>query len=286
MKTIILFLIMAGLFTGFSSASSTHYQEPENINKKDRYGETYLMNLSRDGRIAEMKNAISKGADVKIRTKYNLDAVVYAAMNGKEEAVKLLCNSGVDKNKVDISYVIIWGDSKLAELLVDLGCNPNYKGYTDVAPLLPAIRSGNNDLFMKLVEKGADLSVRGGDGSTALHTVIQNKNNTQIQFVLKQNIDVNLKNNDSLVALHFAAENRDYKLMQQLIDLGADVNAKDKNNATTAFRAALFNDIEMMKLLINNKADLTIESKWGTPLEYALKRKNKEMIKLIKNKVK
>ena len=141
--------MLVSVVIGCSSARRTPYQEPKNINEIDRYGETYLMNLSRDGRIADMKKAISKGADVKIRTKYNLDALIYAAMNGKEEAVKLLYNSGIEKNKVDISYVLKWGNADFAELLIDLGCDPNYKGYMNEYPLYGSISSPNKEIFYK-----------------------------------------------------------------------------------------------------------------------------------------
>ncbi len=258
-------------------------QMPKNINEKDNSSETYLMKISRNKDINKLKEAIAKGADVKIRNNYNLDAIIYAAMNEHPESVKLIYANGVDKDKIDISYILEWGTHNSVEQLIDLGCNPNYKGYTGVAPLYKAVFSDNKNIFPKLIKAGADVNIINKDGSTILHATIQAKNDKYTQMLLSKNCNVNAANKDGVVPLHLAAKNQDYKLMQQLINKGADINAKDGNDATTVFIASLMSDVKMMKLLIKNKADLKIKSKWGTPLDFSENKKDVEMIKLIKS---
>ena len=253
----------------------------ETINQKDRYGETYLMNLARDGRVEQIREALANGADVTVRNRYNLDAIIYAAMNEQEEAVALLHDSGAKTDEIDLSYVLKWGSQRAAEQLVDLGCNPDYEGQTETAPLLCTISLGNKTLFEKLVKTGANLDVKNSEGSMPLHLAIQADSDDKIRFLIEAGCDVNAPTASGHVPLHLAADARNLSLMQQLIESGADVDAKDGNNATSAFRAALFGDIQMMKLLIENNADLSIESTWGTPLQQAEKRNNKEMIQLI-----
>ena len=279
------FILLYGLWAVFAigchAAVRGVNSSPENINQTNRQVETYLMNLARNGRVEQIREALAKGADPQIRNRYNLDAIIYAAMNEKKEAVDLLYKSGVDKNKIDISYVLKWGSQDAAEQLIDLGCNPDYKGQTETAPLFYAISLKNKNLFEKLVKAGANLHVKNSDGLTPLHMAIQAGSQDQIRFLIDAGCDVNARATSGLVPLHLAADEKNYTLMRQLIDLGADVNAKDGNNATAAFRAALFNDLRMMKLLIKNNANLSIASIWGTPLEQAEKQKNKEMIELI-----
>src|SRR5690349_19202094 len=63
-----------------------------------------LWQASRDGDTAGITAALAKGADVNAKSRYDVTPLIFAAGNGRLEAVKLLIARGADVNAQDTFY--------------------------------------------------------------------------------------------------------------------------------------------------------------------------------------
>lgn len=68
----------------------------ENIDRKDRFGQTALMNAARHGRIEVVEWLIAHGADLDHTAKYHLSALMLAVINAHADVARLLVNAGAD----------------------------------------------------------------------------------------------------------------------------------------------------------------------------------------------
>ncbi len=282
-KRLFLTLTFGAASTAFCGTPPNGIPTLGNVNEQDSSGETYLMKAARSGNIEGARVALAKGADVKVRSNSNLDAIVYSAMNEFFEITELIHQAGVDESKVDLSYILKWGNDESVEQLIDLGCNPNYKGVGGVTPLYESVRSQNKNIFPKLLKAGADINLANDDGGTVLHAVIFAKDNEKIQLCLGAKANINLKNENGKTPLFLAAEAKNYTLMKTLLEMGADINATDGNNATVVFVAMVTDDLDMFKMLLKYSPDCSIKSDWGTALEFAEKRKLTRFSERLKN---
>lgn len=68
----------------------------ENIDRKDRFGQTALMHAARHGRIEIVEWLIAHGADLDHTAKYHLTALMQAVINAHPEVARLLVGAGAD----------------------------------------------------------------------------------------------------------------------------------------------------------------------------------------------
>jgi len=66
------------------------------VNSKDKYGQTAIMNAARYGYHDVIQTLLVHGADPDITAKYNLSALMIAVLNNHVDSVRVLVNSGCD----------------------------------------------------------------------------------------------------------------------------------------------------------------------------------------------
>ncbi len=71
-------------------------REEEDVNSRDRYGQTALMIVSRSGHFDAARVLINAHADLDCTAKYGLSALMLAIINGHEEIARLLIEAGAD----------------------------------------------------------------------------------------------------------------------------------------------------------------------------------------------
>lgn len=71
-------------------------EEGADINARDRYGQTALMNAAHGGQVELVRLLIEKGADLNVSAKYNLSALMLALIARQTEAAQLLIEAGAD----------------------------------------------------------------------------------------------------------------------------------------------------------------------------------------------
>ena len=66
------------------------------VNARDEYGQTGLMNAARDGRTAVARLLVGRGADLDVAAKYGLTALMLAVLRSHIEIVRILVDAGAD----------------------------------------------------------------------------------------------------------------------------------------------------------------------------------------------
>ena len=94
------------------------------INSKDEYGQTALMNAAHRGQVEFIRLLIEKGADLNTTAKYKLSALMLALIAGHPDVARLLIEAGADVNLR--SNMNFYGALHLAE----------NAGYSEIVALL------------------------------------------------------------------------------------------------------------------------------------------------------
>jgi ankyrin repeat protein len=203
---------------------------------------------------------IRSGANVNTKDEWDRTALMEAARNGCESIVQLLIDNGADvKNSTAlISAVGCYGNDedkkeRIVMLLIRSGANVNAKDKQGRTALMEAARNGCETIVPLLINNGADVK-----NSTALIDAVESYGNDEdkkeriVMLLIRSRANVNAKDEQGRTALLEAARNGYEKMVQLLIDNGTDVNA-----ATMAIRAAVkIGNERIVKLLIDAGADI------------------------------
>ena len=69
-----------------------------NVNKRDRYGQTRLMEAARTGDLDAVRQLIAGGAELNHTAKYGLSALMLAVLNGHADVVQALARAGAQQD--------------------------------------------------------------------------------------------------------------------------------------------------------------------------------------------
>ncbi len=166
-----------------------------------------------------------------------MTALLYAARDGRTDAVRRLLSAGADVNQLTL------GDQS--------------------SPLLVAVINGNYDLAMTLLNRGANPNLASEDGATPLFATL--------------NIEWSLRTWYPQPTAFQQQETSYLELMEALLSAGANPNARvkthiwyaaynagrmgvDFSGATPFWRAAYATDVAAMRLLVKHGADPNIRT--------------------------
>jgi ankyrin repeat protein len=302
--------------TGNVEAAELLVKHGAKIDAKERWGgQTALMWASARRHPQMMQFLISKGADVNARSidrdyqrhvtaegrPKNLDSggftpLLYAARENCLSCVKVLLDNKADINLQDpdgVSPLLLAtmnSNWDLAKQLIEAGADVNEWDMFGEAPLFTAIGLRNQ--------------VSGGHGS--IDPLNETKGITIVRLLLDRGANPNMPlffkpanvrgstNTRGSTPLIRAATNGDLEVMKLLLEKGADVNLimADRQTAIMAVlagRAPEPQALQMIQLLHDKGADFNVialvnhreESRGGTALHYAVRKRYKEVIKKL-----
>ena len=134
-----------------------------------------LMEVSRIGDYLAVDRYLHEGADVNCRDKDGLTPLIWAAIQGHEEVVRLLLERGGDleaKNHngdTALMWASLMGHKDVVDFMLDRGANADLgEPKSGVTALMAAAAKGHADVAQVLVEKGAAINARDRNGNTAL----------------------------------------------------------------------------------------------------------------------
>lgn len=171
-------------------------------------------------------------------------ALLAAAQNGHESAVRLLLTYGADPNGSDriapLSYAAEEGHVDVVGTLLEYGADPNIQDDTE-GPLRLAIKNWNERIVTMLKDHGAVLD-------SAVTQVLDITDDSQM---------------NTMRTMH--------TIETLLLREGAGINDKNEDGFTALHICAISGHLEGVELLLNSGADSTIMDNAGaTPLDYAL----------------
>jgi ankyrin repeat protein len=276
-----------------------------------------LMDALRDGDRQRFKEVLAASSQAADRPGIGGSTpLMYAAMYGDGETLRLLLDSGADpdvandagatalmwavSDEVKVALLLEYGadpgasastgqtaltiaaarfgSSRIVKLLLDYGANPSVGGRT----LVQAANAGDPDVFRMLVERGADMRAAGG---TAL--MLAGRANCDICFRMLLGAVSQSDLNRALVGL---AAYGDVQQLKALLDQGADVDARLTNvrrdmARRTPLMLAASSDLvpaDAVRLLIDRGADLDVQGPDGeTALDLARRNGHTPVVDLL-----
>jgi ankyrin repeat protein len=302
--------------TGNVKAAQLLVDAGATIDARERWGgQTALMWASARRHPAMMQFLISKGADVNARSTVRdyqrhvtaegrpksldsggLTPLLYAARENCHACVEVLLKSGADINLPDpdgvspLLVAIMNANWDLAQQLIDAGADVNQWDIFGETPLFIAINShtrrdgGRNSID----------PINKTTGTEIVKTLLARGANPNVQLFFKPaNLGGNTNTRGSTPLIR-AANNGDVEMVKLLLEHGADATMMMADRQTVihaviAGRSAEPQAIELIKLLHAKGADVNaialvnhpLEIRGGTALHYAVRKRQKELIKVL-----
>jgi hypothetical protein len=147
------------------------------VNTKDKYGVTALIDSSYRGQKEQVEWLIVEGANLNARDNQGDTALMKAAIKGHSKIVELLIANGADVHAkdnagntalIDASKYARGSTSEVLSLLIDNGAKVDEKNKYGETALMNAARWGRKENVGLLIDEGADINAKTKSGETAL----------------------------------------------------------------------------------------------------------------------
>jgi ankyrin repeat protein/mono/diheme cytochrome c family protein len=217
-----------------------------------------LFQAIRRGDTELLATLLRQGTPVNLRTADGTTPLMYAAVRGSADSVKLLLEHGADPNAANDAKVtaLLWsaGDLHKVRLLVNRGANLNVRSELGNTPLIVAAAHADSTAVVEfMLSHGADLKAKNKRGYTALHSAVGAGNPKTVKLLAAKGAKVDADDDTSRSDLAIAADRGSMELVEFLLEHGADPNAG--NSRRHSLNAALLaQKPEIARLLIKHNA--------------------------------
>jgi hypothetical protein len=147
------------------------------VNAKDEYGVTALIDASFEGQKEVVELLIIEGADLNARDNKGDTALMGAAIRGHSEILELLIGNGADVDAKDNAGNTALMDAAkyerestcdLMALLIDYGAEVDAQNKYGITALMNAAQWGHTENVACLIAEGADINAKAKSGASAL----------------------------------------------------------------------------------------------------------------------
>ena len=234
------------------------------INARDRFGRTPLMEAIDRDRTDTARLLIQKGADIKIFNSDGDNALLLAAQKGNGDVVKELLKAGADVDAVDrqgltpLMLAVQRRDAAMVNLFVEADAN------------LQKINSVGQDALRMALAKGYDdiAGILIDTGKVALPS--KEKNAATLERTIKKLQNVQSDPEETPFAqwtpLMLASWRGQTDMVELLLSQGADVDAAGEDGHSALSRAAQSGHLRIVEMLLNAGASAVPDSDSGTKI--------------------
>lgn len=170
-----------------------------------------------------------------------------------KQAVQRLQIRASSAKEYDLDRSLYWAskfeNTRIAQLLLQSGANPNKVGDLGKTPLHVACTNGNKDLFEILLQHQADVHCQMIFGWTPLHWAVENGHHHLIDRLLNASALVNAQNMDDETPVVVAARKGFSEIVQLLLDNRADYRILDNFSRCAFDLAERFGNREACNIL-------------------------------------
>jgi ankyrin repeat protein len=237
----------------------------------------------------EALRSLARPETVNIADSRGATPLMYAAVVGSLEAMKLLLAAGADpnaRNAFGVTPLIrAGGDGARVRILLARGANVTAVSSSGRTPLMTAAsRDGGAEIVKLLAARGAGVSATDAEGLTPLQIAAGANDIDSVRFLLDRGVNPNTRDSVGYTPLFLAAMNGNAGMTRLLLKHGLDPNAVSERVLLTVkhgpfsiglvrplHEAAAFGGFESVRLLsgFGAKADAR-ELRGMTPLTSAV----------------
>ncbi|KAK6500072.1 hypothetical protein TWF481_010430 [Arthrobotrys musiformis] len=212
------------------------------------------------------------------------DVAFFSVRYGYEDILRSMLKRGVDLKGLDAGkkyQSFLWAalrhghEDVVRLLLVDVGVDPDRKGWDGRSPLLFATERGWEGVVRLLVDK-ADLEAEDWNYRTPLSVAVNARRRDFVEQLLENGALVTPR------ALRDALENKDEDMVNLLLERKQDLKGADYRGETLLFTAVRYRHEAGIRLLISEGANIEAENKdRETPLLAAVRGASEAVVILL-----
>jgi len=268
-----------------------------NINIQNNNGDTALMYASHNNNPEIVKMLLDNDANPNIQDQDGNTALIWAAKHTYIDIVFVKGgNPDIQKEKTAFNLAAIRNNTKIVQMLLDKGANPDIQNIKGKTALIKAAKYNNIEIVQILLDKDANPNIQNNEGDTALIWAVRNHNPEIVQILLGEGANLDIQNRDGRTALIEAVQSysKFFEIVQAPLDKGANPNLLylemieallQKRAKGDLIDAATYKDAEIIKLLLAADANPNIQAKNGdTALIIAVRYRNTEIVQLLLDK--
>jgi ankyrin repeat protein len=151
------------------------------------------------------------------------------------------------------------------------------------APLVDAVKAGDDAAVAALLAKGADVKAKDNEGASALLWAAHNEDVDLVKKLLAAGADPKAANSYGATPMAEAAAAGNAEILGLLLAAGADVESPNHEGQTALMAVARTGKVDAAQLLISKGADVNATEGWGgqSALMWAAAQSQPEMVALL-----
>lgn len=217
------------------------------------------------------------------------DPLISAIENNRLDVVKIL----LQENRINshehitantlLHFAAIYGNTKVAEYLIEKGAKVNAMNDYGMSPLYLAAREGNIHVARLLISHGANVNVRSTLQISPLYIATQSNYEDLAILLIESGANADVATINGLTPLLKAASHSMLKLTKVLLENGANPNVQEQSTGFRPIHAAASNgQLDIVKLLHENGADIDVCNRSSaTALCLACKNGSKDIVEYL-----
>jgi ankyrin repeat protein len=188
-------------------------------------------------------------------------ALIWAAVKGHEDIVKLLLENGAAASFGDrygstaLHHAAANGFTGVIDVLIHGGAKIESDNHKNARPLQVATQFGQSEAAETLLSLGADPNATGPNWWPALHQAASRGHINVINVLLSRNADIEKRGQYNKTALIWAGEIGQSGSVRCLVGHGANFNAQDQFGETALHYASANGHTEVVRVLTSKGAD-------------------------------
>jgi hypothetical protein len=252
----------------------------EDVNKKDKEGNTPLILAARNGDLGIVQTLVKKGADLKAVNKDGYNALL-ALSNYSMPGAPVKEKNGQTSDPIGITTE---EHLKTAEYLINEGAEVNAKTNDGSTALMLAARLNKRDLVVLLLSRGADVNSVNQQGQTALIAATVKGHAEAVCPLINNRADVGVKDVVGFTALQYAEQFR-YQEIVFAITNGcpekSDLDKKVSADSSLSPTGKKMVDVLVAEKLIESLRDPDPSVRWESARRLGEMKDSRSVVPLI-----
>ncbi|KAH9277194.1 hypothetical protein BSLG_002341 [Batrachochytrium salamandrivorans] len=207
--------------------------------------------------------------------------IMWAALKGNAETLRILLEAGVNPNDED-DKKITGGHAHCASLLLEHGAGVDVQNSDQRSALFLAAQYSHGETVNILIQHGANVNLLDRDRRSPLHWAALCGHLSVISLLISCRATIDMVDSEGKTPLHCAAYNGHTKVLGFLAKNGAVPDHKDNEGVSALHWATCGNYLDCVHMLLQLRVSPNImDNDHLTPLDYALSVRSYECAKVL-----